>query len=128
MSIAGNKSIAERFVAYLEALDYTGLLSILAPDTIWWDVMRGELDTETYLDAASKFSQLYASPFQLMVHGMIAEEDRVAIEMESRVTLNNGRVYNNKYHILIKLKNEKIVSVREYMNTKHIVDTLNSLK
>jgi ketosteroid isomerase-like protein len=59
------------------------------------------------------------------VHGLTAEEDRVAMECESHI-LNpvNGRIYNNFYHYLFRVKDGQIVLYKEYQDTLHLFDYL----
>jgi ketosteroid isomerase-like protein len=56
---------------------------------------------------------------EFTVHGMIAEGDRVAAEVESYAELVNGAVYNNNYHMLFRFRGPKIIEVREYADTLH---------
>lgn len=57
------------------------------------------------------------------VLGLTAEEDRVAMEAESHV-LNptNGRLYNNFYHYLFRMKDGQITLFKEYQDTLHLFD------
>jgi ketosteroid isomerase-like protein len=57
------------------------------------------------------------------VLGLTAEEDRVAMEAESHV-LNptNGRLYNNFYHYLFRVKDGQITLFKEYQDTLHLFD------
>ncbi len=50
---------------------------------------------------------------------MVAEGDTVAAEVESYGKLNNGRVYNNDYHFLFKVRGDKISLSKEYLDTMH---------
>ena len=52
--------------------------------------------------------------------GWTVEGDRVALEMESYGEKTDGTVYNNFYHFLIRLSGDKITSLREYMDTRHV--------
>jgi uncharacterized protein len=47
----------------------------------------------------------------------------VAFEVESHGVLKNGRIYNNQYHLLMQLRGDKIVAVKEYYDTFHVWDT-----
>ena len=56
------------------------------------------------------------------VVGSIAEGDDVAVEVESSGELKNGRSYRQQYHFLITVRDGKIASVREYLDTHHAWD------
>jgi ketosteroid isomerase-like protein len=62
---------------------------------------------------------------QMDILGLTAEEDRVAMEAQSYL-LNaaNGRVYNNFYHYLFRVKDGQIVLFKEYQDTLHLFDYL----
>ena len=47
-----------------------------------------------------------------------AEDDRVAVEVETKGTLPDGRVYTNVYHYLMKFRDGKIIRVKEYLDTQ----------
>src|SRR5262245_54483148 len=51
--------------------------------------------------------------------GTIVEGDAVAAEVESHGELEDGRVYSNHYHVLVRLADGKIREVREYNDTQH---------
>ena len=63
------------------------------------------------------------SPLQMRIKSAIGEGDRVAMEMESHGTLKNGRVYNNQYHLLMRIADGRIAEVREYLDTQHVLAT-----
>jgi uncharacterized protein len=53
---------------------------------------------------------------------MIAEEDQVAVEVESSGDLCNGRKYRQQYDFAITLHDGKIALVHEYLDTQHSFD------
>ena len=48
-----------------------------------------------------------------------AEGERVAVETESYAEMTNGRVYNNLYHFVFVVRDSKIESVKEFLDTEH---------
>jgi uncharacterized protein len=60
---------------------------------------------------------------RMTIKNTVAEGDQVALEMASHGVLKNGRVYDNEYHLLMRLREGKIVAVREYYDTFHVWDT-----
>jgi ketosteroid isomerase-like protein len=67
-----------------------------------------------------QFDEAYA--FRFKVHGLTAEEDRVAMEAESWQPNPNGRLYNQLYHYLFRVKDDQIVLYKEYQDTLHLFD------
>jgi ketosteroid isomerase-like protein len=61
---------------------------------------------------------------RLKIHAFTAEGDRVAIEAESHVLNPNGRIYNNFYHYLFRVRDGKLVLFKEYQDTLHMYDYL----
>ena len=51
--------------------------------------------------------------------GLTAEGDRVAVEAESYAKMKNGKTYQNTYHFLFIVRDGKIQSVKEYLDTIH---------
>ena len=68
--------------------------------------------------------QIIAPPITLNFTTLTAEEDRVAIEMNSDCTLLNGSPYKTVYHQLFRLKDGKIVYAKEYFDTKYVAAVL----
>jgi ketosteroid isomerase-like protein len=56
--------------------------------------------------------------------GMTAEDDRVAVEARSTGIANpqNGKQYANFYHLLLKMKDGRIILYKEYQDTLHVYD------
>jgi ketosteroid isomerase-like protein len=85
-----------------------------------------------YTDAMSDPSATAAAPviddekyhMRLKIHAFTAEGDRVAIEAESHVLNPNGRIYNNFYHYLFRIRDGKLVLFKEYQDTLHLYDYL----
>lgn len=60
---------------------------------------------------------------EILIHTVTAEDDRVAVEAESRgVNGRNGRTYNNHYHFLFRVREGRVCELREYQDTLHAYD------
>ena len=55
---------------------------------------------------------------------MTAEDDRVAVEAESKAKLVNGTLYHNRYHFLFVVRDGRIHAVKEYLDTLHVMNAL----
>lgn len=55
---------------------------------------------------------------KLHVTNAIAEGDQVVVEAQGESRTKDGRDYNNRYCIFLKLKDGKITEIREYMDTE----------
>lgn len=120
MSSEANKQLVSRFFSTVGA----EWLELVHPDFSFF--VAGEMEGMGFLDMQS-LAKLHATltkdaagPFEFFVLGMIAEGNRVAAEVESRLPLKNGRVYNNHYHIVFEIENGRIRRAREYSDTDHL--------
>jgi ketosteroid isomerase-like protein len=59
----------------------------------------------------------------MTIKGMVAEGDKVAVEVVGDGRLRDGRRYQNEYHFLLTVRDGKVVAVREYLDTQHVVAT-----
>jgi ketosteroid isomerase-like protein len=60
---------------------------------------------------------------EILIHTLTAEDNRVAVEAESRaVNGQNGRIYNNHYHFLFRVRDGRACELREYQDTLHAYD------
>ena len=48
----------------------------------------------------------------------------MAVEAESYGETASGKIYNNLYHFLFEIRDSKIQSVREYLDTMHAQEVL----
>jgi hypothetical protein len=130
MNIEQNKELARRFFDSFSSNDVAAALNLLSNDATWWIAGRPE-----QLPAAGNYSkEKLARLFQTMagqlpdglkmtVKSLIAEGDKVALEVESLGRWQNGRVYNQQYHFLVTIRDEKICEVKEYLDTQHVFST-----
>ena len=135
MSIDANKRLVRDFLDHYAGGRYDAALAMLAPDAKWW--LPGhpdEFPAAGWVDKAAVERRL-ASNLKLLPHGleisvgaMTAEEDRVAVEAESKATLVNGRFYHNRYHFLFVLRDGRIQVVKEYLDTLHAMAALSSAR
>jgi|SRR5215831_1967664 len=128
MSTEDNKELVSELFSRFSNGDITGVLGMMADDATWW--IAGKAGTVPVAGTQSKeqiarlfhrmASQL-KNGLKMNIKNMIAEGDSVAAEVESYGELENGRVYNQEYHMLIEIRNGKIRAVREYLDTQHVL-------
>lgn len=128
MSIEKNKKIASEFAARFSSNDMAGALDMIADDATWWIAGKpghvpgaGEFTKQQVAGLFRRMSEQFPSGLQMTIKSMIAEGERVAVELESYGELANGRVYNNEYHMLLTIRDGKISAMREYHDTQHKV-------
>lgn len=130
MNLEGNKELVREFFTRFGANDIAGALACLTDDATWWIAgkpgalpVRGLLTKETIARVFFNMAGRLKEPLELRVVDTIAEGDRVALEVESRGELDNGRVYEQQYHFAMTFRDGKICAVREYLDTQHVFAT-----
>ncbi|MDP4534311.1 nuclear transport factor 2 family protein [Marinobacter salarius] len=125
---AHNKEIAQTFLDIFSTGNVNAILDCLHEDATWW--ISGKIGGISGTYSKAEIGELLAGvtsaykqgALPVRVLGMTAEEDRVAIEAESYAELHNGKIFNNEYHFLITVSDEKVIQVREYSDTLHIYE------
>jgi uncharacterized protein len=122
-----NKQVACRFYERFDADDIDGVLDTMHEDSRFWIAGKPgsnpSIGWHTKPEMARMFRAMAAQMpggLRMKVHSLIAEGDKVALEVESRGELRNGRVYENQYHALITVRDGRIAEVKEYMDTQHV--------
>jgi ketosteroid isomerase-like protein len=102
----------------------------MADDATWWVSGKPELLRAAGVHGKEQIAQIFhammgqlKNGLKMTVKSLIAEGDRVALEVESYGELQNGRIYNNEYHTLMTVRDGKISEVREYLDTQHVFAT-----
>jgi len=127
MSLEANKSIAARFFELLSSGNTADALNLLSDDATYWILGDPSVMPSAGPNSKTKMARIFGAMASQMSKGMriapkdmIAEGDQVAIEAESYGELDNGRVYNNRYHIRMTIRDGKITDAREYLDTWHV--------
>lgn len=130
MSIEQNKQVARTFFDCFSAGDITGALDMMTDDATWWIAGKPEQLAAAGDHSKEQMARLFdnmigqlPNGLKMTVKSLIAEDDRVALEVESNGELRNGRVYNQEYHFVITMRDGKISGVREYLDTQHVFAT-----
>ena len=117
-----NKAAARRFVEGMGG-DFAHTIDEAMAEncrivTMGTTAISGERGKSEALAAAGLVLQLFPKGLPTTVHSMIAEGDSVAVEAESFATHVSGRPYNNKYFFLMRFRDGKLISLKEYLDTE----------
>lgn len=128
MTIEVNKKVIVDFFDKFNTGNISEAFNLVSETATWWIPgtlpFSGTKNKAQYLQIVSSIQAGFPNGFTLTVKGMIAENDTVAVEVESYGEYTNGELYQNKYHFLFKLHLGKIVLVKEYMDTLHLKELL----
>ncbi|WP_028851460.1 nuclear transport factor 2 family protein [Thermocrispum municipale] len=122
---ADNKKLVAEFMQVFSTGDVAAIMDYLAPTATWWvaGTIEGISGTKSKDEFREMLSGLSANTktgaIRLTPIAWTAEGDRVAVETESYSEMTNGRVYNNLYHFVFEVRDGKIQSVKEYLDTEH---------
>jgi ketosteroid isomerase-like protein len=128
MSLSENKRLVERYFDILTRNDIPALMDIyddammlhVPGDTL----ISGSFTKPQLAEFCSSVLDAFPEGLKFTVTGMTAEDDRVAVQAESRGIHASGKLYVNKYHFLITIRDGKIVQSQEYMDTQLVTDVI----
>lgn len=131
MSLEQNKKLVADFFSHFGRKDVQGALDMMTADATWWIGGKPRLFPIAGLKSKAAMGEILNSLVPVMKNGLLitpkgmtAEGNKVAVEAESYGELPNGRVYNNEYHFLVEVRDGKIASVKEYLDTMHTAEIL----
>lgn len=120
-----NKQLARDII---EKLSHARIVSEdLTDDFRAWSLFSGDLPREAWLSAMHGKQNVQDGPSNFTVTAMTAEADRVAVEYVSDTKLLNGKMYRNSYHTLLVFRHGKLARIKEFMDTRYLVDSLGPL-
>ena len=116
-----NKKITRDF---FEALS-TGsnkYLDFYTDDSIIWTAgnnsIGGTRTKKEVVTFAENILSAFPSGITFNITGITAEDERVAVEINGEAIHASGEKYNNQYHFLLRIKDGKILELKEYMDTQ----------
>ena len=125
-----NTRLACSFFERFDANDMAGALDLLADDATYWIAGKpaqlpgvGLLNKAQIAAVFGRMGERLTDGLRMTVKNTVTQGDQVALEVESHGVLKNGRVYNNEYHLLVRLRGDKIAAVKEYLDSFHAWDT-----
>jgi len=123
MSAAENRNLMERLFAGVAAGDRTSLVDHIADDVVmrvtghnsWSQTFRGKQALSR--DLYGYLATLLAEGRRTVPLRFIADGDHVVVEAVGEMRTKDGVPYNNEYCLIYRLKDGKIVEIREYLDS-----------
>jgi ketosteroid isomerase-like protein len=121
-----SKTLIENYVDALQAGDVPTVRSFFADDATWH--LHGELPLsgtyrgrDTIIDGFLLKALDHYEPgsISIEVTNLVASDDQVALEWTSRARNREGEPYENQCIGVFAVRDGKIASVREYMDTEY---------
>ena len=123
MSADRNKLVIERAFDGLAEADATAFLDAMAEDFTWIIEGRSAWSGRYEGKAAVQNALIpplfanFATPYRNFADQIIAEDDMVVVRARGEVTTKSGADYHNSYCFVIRMRDGKMVELREYMDT-----------
>ncbi|PJZ55231.1 nuclear transport factor 2 family protein [Leptospira adleri] len=124
MNLEENKQIVRSYFQRMNEKQFTSAVELLSDDLVWWIIGKTKVSGKNDKRAVQlgfKLLHRTFSDFHFLLHDFTAEEDRVSLTAESKGKHSNGKFYNNHYHFLFIVRNGKIQSAKEYLDTEHAI-------
>jgi len=127
--LEANKELCKKFLGHLTRIEVPEALACVRDDVVWWVQGTWPNGNEHHGKAAmvqlfDNVKDILAGPLEVEFGALTAEADRVAVEMRSYAPLHNGKTYRNTYHYLFIIKDGLIARGNEYLDTKHLFETI----
>ena len=125
--IDGNKELVQDFFNLLSSGSDEYLNYYTDESLIWTageNAIGGSRSKSEVVGFAKSVLDSFPEGITFNVVNLVAENDYVAAEVEGEAMHVSGKPYNNKYHFLIKIKDSKILELKEYMDTQLAVKVL----
>ena len=121
------KEVVRQFFQRFSAGDVPGVISLFRDDASYWFASTRETLGMDQLAGGLKWVQSRLDgPLRYEIGTMVAEPNKVAVQVEGFGKTVEGVIYNSLYHVYFELENGKIARAREYNDTAHVFDTLRS--
>jgi uncharacterized protein len=120
-----NKKIIKDFFNFLNEQKFKEAFELLDEEMNWWILgsipVSGNYDKRK-ISLGLKMLHRNFTGFTFILHTLTAEENRVSVIAESKaIRKANNKSYNNHYHFLFSLQDNKIKDIKEYFDTVHAV-------
>lgn len=124
MSIADNKQVVLDFFAAGERGDIEACLALLADDVTWTNVGTTDF-SGTYAGKQAVMQDLIGPLFAQLEDGisstmenLVAEGDVVVVQSSGKARTLDGVPYDNSYCQVMRIREGRICSVKEYFDTE----------
>ena len=119
--IEKNKELVQKFFNLLSS-GSDKYLDFYNDESVIWtageNAIGGSRSKSEVVGFAKSVLDSFPEGINFNVVNLVAENDYVAAEVEGSAMHVSGEPYNNKYHFLLKIKDNEILELKEYMDTQ----------
>jgi ketosteroid isomerase-like protein len=120
VSESHNVRLLKEYLSALEVSDGEKMADMLSSDLQYWvspgSAFSGTHDKASLLTLLPLIFDAQAGPTKLTYREITAQDDRVSVVADGTMPLKSGGSYDQTYHWLFKLRDDKIVEVLEYVD------------
>lgn len=123
MSTDSSRAVVQRFLAHAARGEVEACFQLFSDDASWSNIGSTRF-SGTFSGKKALLEGLIGPLFGALkdgihsdVEAIIAEGESVVVLSEGQATTNDGTPYNNSYAQVFTVRDEKIIAVREYMDT-----------
>ena len=120
--IEANKQIARDFMDALSSGNPQRILACYTDDATVWTAgalsFSGLHTNDEVVGLCEGLLGAFPEGLKFSVKDMTAEGERVAIEAEGLGTHASGKVYHQRYHFLLVIRDGKVAEMKEYFDTE----------
>lgn len=115
--------------AFLAALSRGGLPDDLLTDDMqaWTVTSQAWSEKARYQGGVRLLATIFNGGLDYRADSVTAEDDRIAIEAQARGTLTNGEAFHNVYVFILRVRDGRIASVREFFDPAPMREQLGPL-
>lgn len=123
---APNHYIARDFIAALSRGDIPD--ELLTEDMQAWTVTsQAWSERARYQGGVKLLATVFQDRLNYTIDSLTVEEDRIAVEAQAHGTLTNGEAFRNEYVFMLRIRDGRIASVREFFNPAPVKEQLGPL-
>ena len=130
MTPAENKELVKHIYSEVSKGNPKPLYEHMADDISWTIIGSTEL-SGTFNGVEGVSEKLFAGlrarldgPVRFSFDRLVAEDDVVVMEAHGNATAKNGRPYENRYCIVIRLADGKLCEITDYVDTELVTNVL----
>lgn len=128
MGSAENKALVRDWVDALAKGDVARIVAKYHPDLVYTVIgdwpLAGTFGREYMAANAKDVFAVFPEGLAFRAHKLVAEDDWVALDMESEGRHVSGKLYKNRYTYWVQIRDGQFVRLEEHLDTQHAIDVL----
>ncbi len=128
-SLESNRATALEFYKRFSEGDIEGVMATMTDDATFWIAGKAQTGAPSGTLTKAQIKAVFLAMLsrlknglKMTVNSVIAEGSSVALEVVSYGELKDGNIYDQQYHAVMRMRDGKIASIREYLDTQHVRD------